>query len=293
MKHSFKDYFLATRPWSFPASVMPVLIGLGYIYFTSSEYSSINWLNGLLSIFGMVLYHSAGNLISDYYDFRNGVDSDETHGATALVDGSFKPKTIRNFGLICLILGSIIGGYLLLNAGMGLLWIGICGIISALFYYFLKVRALGDVLVLFAFGILPLVGTGYVLTSSFIISMAYLGITIGLLTVAILHANNVRDMTSDGKAHIKTLAMLIGLGASKVFYTFLLLAPFVFVIVLYFLNIIPIASFLTFLSIPIAIRNIRTMNAVENDLNHLVGLDMRTAQLQMIFGILFSIGFLF
>ena len=28
MKHTFKDWFLATRPWSFPASAMPVLVTL-------------------------------------------------------------------------------------------------------------------------------------------------------------------------------------------------------------------------------------------------------------------------
>ena len=57
-KHSFKDWFFAVRPWSFPASTMPVLdclcLTVWYCTLKGTEYSLVN---GFLAIFGMRLYH--------------------------------------------------------------------------------------------------------------------------------------------------------------------------------------------------------------------------------------------
>ena len=41
---NLKKVILATRPWSFPASVMPVLIGIAYVYFQQTQTGvAIQW----------------------------------------------------------------------------------------------------------------------------------------------------------------------------------------------------------------------------------------------------------
>ena len=50
-KHSLKDWMIAVRPWSFPASSMPVVVTLAYLYWMRQD---INWVNG---IWGIVEHH--------------------------------------------------------------------------------------------------------------------------------------------------------------------------------------------------------------------------------------------
>lgn len=51
-KHSLKDWLIAVRPWSFPASAMPVIVTLAYLYWA---YGVIEWANGLLALAGIVI----------------------------------------------------------------------------------------------------------------------------------------------------------------------------------------------------------------------------------------------
>ena len=83
-KHSLKDWLIAVRPWSFPASAMPVIVTLAYLYWA---YGVIEWANGLLALAGIVIFHASGNAWSDYFDFERGVDRVDTFGVKTLTSG--------------------------------------------------------------------------------------------------------------------------------------------------------------------------------------------------------------
>ena len=57
-KHKFGDWMIAVRPWSIPASAMPIIVTLAYLFWKGA---AINWLNGVLALAGMLLFHLAGN----------------------------------------------------------------------------------------------------------------------------------------------------------------------------------------------------------------------------------------
>jgi 1,4-dihydroxy-2-naphthoate octaprenyltransferase len=102
------------------------------------------------------------------------------------------------------------------------------GVVLSFFYtagpVSLKCRALGDVVIFACFG--PLLMQFTALLSSPASSPAHLlqwqllpyTIPLGLLTEAILHANNSRDIEMDGKAGILTVAGLLGYDASRVLF---------------------------------------------------------------------------
>ena len=96
-KHSFKDWVIATRPWSFPASAMPVLITLGYMFWSGHQ---VNWVIGVLTILNVVLFHAAGNTWSDYKDYKSGVDREDTVGGLSIVSGQFEAQEIKKLSLI-------------------------------------------------------------------------------------------------------------------------------------------------------------------------------------------------
>lgn len=52
-KHSFKEWLVATRPWSFPASAMPVVVTLAYLYWLEQD---MEWINGVWALVNIVLF---------------------------------------------------------------------------------------------------------------------------------------------------------------------------------------------------------------------------------------------
>ena len=118
-KHSLKDWLIAVRPWSFPASAMPVIVTLAYLYWA---YGVIEWANGLLALAGIVIFHASGNAWSDYFDFERGVDRVDTFGVKTLTSGQFMPLEIRNLAIGLMVPAVMVGLWLVVRTGLPLLW---------------------------------------------------------------------------------------------------------------------------------------------------------------------------
>ena len=222
-KHSLKDWMIAVRPWSFPASSMPVVVTLAYLYWMQQD---INWVNGIWALLNIVVFHAAGNTWSDYFDYKHKVDAKDTFGAKTLTDGMFAPREIYSLSMALLAVALVAGVGLLWRTGLPLLYIGIGGAACSLLYPPLKYRALGDVVIFLAYALLPTLGTCYVATGVVDWNVLWIALPVGLITVAILHANNTRDMRTDARAEIQTLAMKLGGKASMYVYCAEVLFPF-------------------------------------------------------------------
>ena len=140
-KHSLGQWLFAVRPWSFPASAMPILVTLAYLFWAGAE---MNWGFGVWALINMVLFHVAGNVWSDYNDYKKSVDREDTTGATTLTSGMFQPHEIRNLAIGVFVVAAIGGVGLVLLTGLPLLWIGLAGAVLTLLYPVLKYNALGD-----------------------------------------------------------------------------------------------------------------------------------------------------
>ncbi len=289
-KHSIKEWIIATRPWSFPASAMPVLVTLMYLYWTGDN--EINWFTGVWALINVVLFHAAGNTWSDYQDFIKGVDTPDTCGATTMTTGQFSPKEIRNLSLMLLIIAVVAGVTLMFLTGWELFWFGLGGLLCVALYPYMKYRALGDLVIAISYAWLPCWGTSYVAIGSIDMSVWTLMIPVGCITVAILHSNNTRDVHSDAHANITTLAMKVGHRKAQMMHGFYLLFPFVMTLGCILWNLFPVWSFLVYLSLPMALRNVREMISCDVDNTSSIStLDQQTAQLQLLFSVLLSISF--
>ncbi len=291
-KPTAKDWIIAVRPWSFPASSMPALVIFVYVFFLYRNQPGIhpNWLFGILSILGAVLFQISGNLISDYFDYKQGVDREDTFGSSRLlVNKTFAPQTILNLGIVFLISGITLGLFLFYHTGIPLLFIGGLGVISALFYYQFKYRALGDFLIFITYGPLIMLGTFYAMTSTFDWNAVGLCIPIGCITVNILHANNTRDIVHDKRANIRTFAMLVGVKASITEYKLLLVIAYLSLIAMIGFGSLHWVVLGVLLTLPVAVNNCRIMStASTNNPSNIVDLDVRTAQLQLMFSTLLA-----
>lgn len=282
------------HPWSFPASAMPALVAYTFVFYSYSigALTDISWINGVLAVVGAVIFHASGNLIGDYYDYLYEVDGEEKTGPIRLlVTGYFKPKTILIYSFVVLLVGIILGIYLITQSGFSLFYIGLIGILCLFFYYKLKYIALGEVVIFISFSQLIALGVVYVMTSQIIWSSLLIAAPVGLLVVGILHANNTRDLVLDKAAGIQTQAIKLGVEGSKILYQSLLLAPYILVAIIVMAGLLHSLSFLVLLSFPIALNNIKKIKKVRLDTLHEIStLDVETSKLVGIFSVLLILG---
>ena len=286
-KHSFGEWMIAVRPWSFPASAMPVIASIAYLFWKGAQ---INWLFGLWALINIIIFHAAGNTWSDYFDFKKKVDADDTFGAKTLTTGMFSEKEIFRLSLSLTVVATLAGLALMALTGLPLLWIGLGGVLCTLLYPMLKYNALGDLVILMAYAFLPTIGTSFVTTGAIDWSVLLIALPVGLITDGILHSNNTRDLSTDARAKIRTMAMSLGARNSARLYAFEVVFPFLWVGTCSVIGILPLHTIIVFMTLPIALACAKTMvTTVEDNLQLIADLDVRTANLQLMFSVLLSV----
>ena len=286
-KHSFKEWRIATRPGSFPASSMPVLGKWAYL--NGCGYA-VDWWAGVWALLNIVIFHAAANTWSDYFDYKRGVDREDAIGGMSIVSGEFQPVEIKRLAACLLSVAIAVGVNLMFYAGLPVLYFGLAGCVLILFYPWLKYHALGDLDIFLTYSVLPILGTSFVATGYMHKEVLWLMLPIGLITVGILHVNNARDIEQDSRAGIKTFAMLIGKRASVVFYIAELMLPFVAILVAAICGAMPWWSLAVVVALKPAIDNCRAMLKLPTEgMKALIGVDEKTAQLQLVFSLLLSV----
>ena len=281
--------FMATRPWSFPVSVVPVLVttaGLSYLGY------NVNWWLMLGALAGAMLFHAAGNTLSDYFDYRHGVDASDTFGSRTLVDGVITPERMLHLSIVLLAVACLCGLGLMLVTGWQLLLFGGAGALLAACYFFLKSHALGDVDIFLTFGFLPALGTSFVVTGDVQWEALWFVLAYIPVTNAVLHANNTRDIQTDLRAGIRTVPILVGQKASQWLYCIMVIFPLLWTVVCVLLGKMPWTALLIVLSLPLALMNCRTMMRMDTIPGGINALDEASAKQQLVGSLLLFIGLL-
>lgn len=294
-RSKFSLIMQAVRPFSFSASVVPVLVGA---VFALVNYNVVMWELFPVILIASVLLHAGTNFVSEYYDLKNGIDREDTFGSSkVLVDKLLEPKEVLKYGYISFMFGFILGMILVYYHGLPILALGLLGIAGGVFYtgkpIGYKYLALGDVLVFLLMGPLMVIGTYFSLTGHFEWSVALLSLPIGFLVTAILNANNIRDIMHDGEAKIRTIATLIGIESSKKEYYFLIIGAYLSVIIMAATGVVSYWALLILISFPVAIKNMKEISTAKvSSPENVAMLDIKTAQLHTQFGLLLTIGIL-
>lgn len=282
------SYFLALRPWSLSASLMPTLLGTALAY-RSTEIESFSFITFILTLLTIISVHGAGNVVNTYFDYKKGVDIFGRSDDRILVDKLLSKDELVSLGTLLYAAGFL--GFVLLAAispaKMEHLALVFFGGLSSSFLYTggigLKYIALGDVLILVIFGPISVLfafmaQTGYIKWGTI-----YYAVPLALNTEAILHSNNTRDLDNDKRAGIVTLAILIGHTASHLLYAFLLFTPYVTLVVL------ALRYSLWFLLPLITLKKAFKIEKQFRNPSEIQSVPKQTARLNMFLGILYVI----
>ncbi|MCF8129272.1 MAG: prenyltransferase [Deltaproteobacteria bacterium] len=285
-----KTWFLAARPWSFSMSAISVTIGSVW-----GLQGGFRFGGYLLALLGMVALHAATNLLNDYYDVKNEVDTPSSptvkYRPHPLVENALNLRQVLTVSLLLYGTGIAIGCYLTATRGWPILVIGIAGVLTAVFYtappFNLKYHALGEPTVFLLWGPLAMLGAHYVQTETFSFAIVLISVPFGILVGLVLLANNIRDMAFDKEQGIKTLPVLLGGDRGRLVYGALIFLAFLGVVVMSLLGPLTPWSLLILLALPLARPVFRIVSG-----DCPPDADARTAKLDTAFGILLLISIL-
>lgn len=161
--NSLKAWFLATRPKTLTAAMVPVALACAMAY----AYGSFRWFPALTCAVFAGLMQIASNLINDLYDFLKGADREDRLGPKrATAQGWITLRAMRMGIVFVVLLACATGCLLVTQAGWWLVAVGAaCVLFAFLYTLVLSYWGFGDLLVLVFFGLVPVVATFYLQAS--------------------------------------------------------------------------------------------------------------------------------
>lgn len=297
--NKIKLWSKAVRAPFFTASVISVILGAVIAWNITSKFHLLNFV---LTAIGVILIHAGTNLTNDYFDHKSNLDELNINhtpfsgGSRVIQDNGITPKAMLIAGLGAFTLAAIIGFYLnAVTKGNVILYIGITGFFIGYFYTAKPLKlgytALGEIITVIACGPLIVYGTYYVLAQTHAIQPLFASIPIGILVGLILYINEFQDQEADKKVGKKTLVVVLGkTRAIKLYFVFMVF-NYIWIIAGIFLNLLPLYTIIVLLTLPICFKAISVARNNYKKIKELLPANASTIGLHLLFGILFSLGF--
>lgn len=283
-------WVLAARPKTLWAAVSPVVVGIAM----AVEAGVFHAGAALCALLGAVFIQVGTNFANDYHDFLKGADTAERKGPLRVTQaGLIAPAAMRRATVVVFALAVAAGLYLIVRGGVPVLVIGVLSILFGVLYtagrYSLAYLGIADAFVLVFFGPVAVAGTYYVQALAVDAVVVAAGFAPGLLSVAILLVNNIRDVDEDRAAGKRTLIVRLGRRAGVALYAACVAVAALTPVVLYAWTGAHPWALLALAVGPLAVPVVRRL-ATERDafrLNPLLG---ATARLLLLYSLLFSVG---
>ena len=227
---NFHNWISAARPRTLPLALSTISMG----GFLSAAAGQFNLTVFLLCCLTASLLQILSNLANDYGDHVHGADhAGRTGPSRSVQSGKISVETMKKAVYLTAILSLLSGLSLLFTAFPEsvlsvLFWtvIGLLSIGAAITYTSgskpYGYIGLGDLSVFIFFGLVGVLGSRFVISGEIILSDFLPSISVGLLAVAVLNVNNVRDIESDRLAGKFSIPVRIGRKNAAIYHMFLL-----------------------------------------------------------------------
>jgi 1,4-dihydroxy-2-naphthoate octaprenyltransferase len=280
------QWVAGARPRTLPAAVAPVLVGSG----AAAALDGFRPGPALLAMVVALALQVAVNYANDYSDGRRGTDTDRVGPMRLVGSGAAPARQVLVAACLAFAVAAVAGLGLAALSSWWLVAVGAVCIAAAWAYTGGPVpygyRALGEVFVFVFFGPVAVVGTTYVQTRSLEGLAVAVSVPIGLLIVAILVVNNLRDIEGDALAGKRTLAVLLGDRRTRLLFVGLFLVAFAVVAAV---GVHRPWALLGLLAVPLAVPPARTVLSGERG-PALISALAGTGVLTLATGVLLAVG---
>jgi 1,4-dihydroxy-2-naphthoate polyprenyltransferase len=289
--NTFQVWTLAARPRTLPAAASPVVVGIAL----ALADGRFRFGPALAALLAALLLQVGANIANDVFDFHRGADTSARLGPLRVTQaGLLAPGQVMAGMWITFTLAGFLGLYLAVVAGWPIVLVGLAAIAAAILYTGgplpFGYLGLGDLFVFIFFGPVAVIGTYYVQATQLTPGAAWASIPIGLLTVAILVVNNLRDIETDRAAGKLTLAVRLGAPGARLQYLLCVGGAYLAPLLMWALGISSGWVMLSWLSFPLLLSLVRTIyREAGAPLNRALA---GTGQFELAYAVLFSIGLL-
>lgn len=281
-----RTWVAGARPRTLPAAVVPVVVGSGIAF----GYGKFSLWRAALALLVALALQVGVNYANDYSDGIRGTDEVRVGPVRLVGSGLARPRHVLAAAGGCFLVAGFAGLALAAVSSWWLLALGFAAVAAAWFYTGGKhpygYRALGELSVFVFFGLAAVAGTAYVQ----MLTLAWLPVAaaaaVGLLAVALLVINNLRDIPTDSQTGKRTLAVVLGDHRTRALYVGCVLVPFC--VALAISPVRPLAA-LALAALPFAFAPVRQVRDGATGRGLIVALG-QTGRLQLAYGALLTVG---
>jgi len=227
---------LRTLPLSLSGIIMGAFIAKWRLY---GEGRTWDWKIFALALLVTLLYQVLSNYANDYGDGVKGTDAKRATEAEAraVASGKITAKQMKNAVILLSVLSFAATVALLyvafipdyMNEFYIFIGLGVASILAAIGYTVGKkpygYMGLGDIFVFVFFGLVSVCGSYFLFTKSFSWDMLLPGTAVGMMSMAVLNLNNMRDIESDKLSGKNSFALRIGFKNAMIYEMILLQLP--------------------------------------------------------------------
>jgi 1,4-dihydroxy-2-naphthoate polyprenyltransferase len=272
-----------------PAAAAPVVVGTG----AAIGAGNFAFFPALAALVGALLLQIGANFANDLFDFLRGVDTAARVGPVRVTQaGLLTPRQVRAGMWTVFAVAALIGVYLIRVGGWPVVLIGLAAILAAIAYtggpFPLGYHGLGEVFVFLFFGLAAVGGTYYVQAGTMRAAAWWASVPMGLLAVAIIVVNNLRDIATDRAAGKQTLAVRFGERGTEAEYLALVAVAYLAPVAMWATRAASAWVLLALLSLPLVPPLFRRLRRERG--RALNGVLAGTARLELVYGLLFALG---
>lgn len=245
------DWIKAARLRTLPLSLSGIIMGAFIAKWRLwGEGGTWDWKIFALALLVTLLYQILSNYANDYGDGIKGTDAKRSTSAEARAVASGKITAIQMKNAV------ILFSVLSFAATIALLYVafipqymkefyifiglGVASILAAIGYTVGKkpygYMGLGDLFVFIFFGLVSVCGSYFLFTKTFSWDILLPGTAVGMMSMAVLNLNNMRDIESDKLSGKNSLALRIGFKNAMIYEMVLLQLPLILILIFLAIN---------------------------------------------------------
>lgn len=245
------DWIKAARLRTLPLSLSGIIMGAFIAKWRLwGEGGTWDWKIFALALLVTLLYQILSNYANDYGDGVKGTDAKRIGEAEAraVASGKITAKQMKNAVILFSVLSFVATVALLylafipdyMNEFYIFIGLGVASILAAIGYTVGKkpygYMGLGDVFVFIFFGLVSVCGSYFLFTKTFSWDILLPGAAVGMMSMAVLNLNNMRDIESDRLSGKNSLALRMGFRNAMIYEMVLLQFPLILILIFLALN---------------------------------------------------------
>jgi len=241
-----KDWIQAARLRTLPLSLSGIIMGAFIAKWRLwGEGGTWDWKIFALALLVTLLYQILSNYANDYGDGVKGTDAKRVTEAEsrAVASGKITAQQMKTAVILFSVLSFVATIALLyvafipehMNEFYIFIGLGVACILAAIGYTVGKkpygYMGLGDLFVFVFFGLVSVCGSYFLFTKTFSWDILLPGTAIGMMSMAVLNLNNMRDIESDKLSGKNSFALRIGFKNAMIYEMVLLQLPLILILI--------------------------------------------------------------